>query len=72
MSALHAAVGWSRLLGLPHVVFWTPLWLLALREWRRGDATGAYRRWLTVLLWTDGISLLFDYSDVIRYLLGER
>ncbi|RMF17272.1 MAG: hypothetical protein D6761_04655 [Candidatus Dadabacteria bacterium] len=74
MAALHAVVGWVRLLGLPHVIFWTPLWVLAWREWRYlgPDAPQRYRTWLVTLLWTDGISLILDYSDVIRWLLGER
>ena len=74
MAALHAAVGWVRLLGLPHVVFWTPMWLLALRERRHLDDghVQRYRTWLTILLWTNGVSLIFDYSDVIRWFLANK
>ena len=72
MSVLHAWVGYERLLGLSHVLLWTPL-LVYL--WRSGALHGAedwFRRWARVLFATNAASLVVDYVDVVRYLLGER
>ena len=73
MIALYSQVGFVRLLGVVHVVLWTPL---AIYLWRR---RGKWRvketiagKWIAVLFATIIISLLFDYADVARYLLGER
>lgn len=72
MTALHAKVGFVRLLGLPHVILWTPLliWLVSLL--RRDAHPGWPRLLLIVLAATIAVSLVFDYIDVARYLLGER
>lgn len=73
MMALHAAVGMVRLLGIVHVVLWTPLAVYLWRrrgEWRVKDTLAG--KWLVVLFATILVSLVFDYADVIRYLLGER
>lgn len=72
MNLLYAQLGYVRLLGLSHVIFWTPLLVYLYR--RRGEwaGAGAYGAWLKVLVFTDAASLLIDYLDVVRYLLGER
>ncbi len=62
--------GYVRLLGLVHVVLWTPLliWI-----WPRlAGLTGAARIIAWVFVLTLGVSLVIDYIDVIRWLLGER
>lgn len=71
MSTLFAVNGFNRLLGLAHVVFWTPLVLYLVRE-RRWLESGTFRMWITTLIATDGLSLVVDYLDVFRYLLGDR
>ncbi|MFK7940954.1 MAG: hypothetical protein AB8B82_16355 [Roseovarius sp.] len=70
MPWLYDMWGYVRLLGLGHVVLWTPLliWM-----WPRLPAlTGAAR----IIAWTFwltlGASLIIDYIDVIRWLLGDR
>jgi hypothetical protein len=73
MIALHSAVGYSRLLGVVHLVLWTPFafWL-----WRRRDAWRAREtlagKWIVLLFATMLVSLAFDYADVTRWLMGER
>ncbi|MDH3746307.1 MAG: hypothetical protein OES47_14505 [Acidobacteriota bacterium] len=72
ITALFEWKGYTRLLGLSHVVWWTPL-LIYL--WRRREATanhGGFSTWLRVLFWTNSVSLAIDYTDVTRYLLGDR
>lgn len=61
----------TRLMGLGHIIAWTPLLIYLWR--RRGDiflthTSGIY---LHLLFLTNGISLLFDYVDLVRYFLGH-
>lgn len=73
MVGLHAAIGFVRLLGVVHVVLWTPLMIYLWRRrahWRVKDTIAG--KYLLVLFVTMMISLVFDYADVARWLLGER
>jgi hypothetical protein len=72
MSWLHGATGYTRLLGLSHVIFWTPLLVYLFLRLPAIQARTAYGIWVRVLMATNGISLVVDYVDVVRYLLGER
>lgn len=70
MPWLYDLWGYVRLLGLGHVVLWTPLliWL-----WPRlHGLDGAARIVAWVFFLTLGASLIVDYIDVLRWLLGER
>ena len=72
MSALFNAYGYTRILGLSHVIFWTPL-LAYLWKSRKVHPeriwTGRFIRISMVVIF---VSLLVDYVDVIRYVLGDR
>jgi len=72
MTALHANFGHTRLLGLSHVIWWTPLfvYLWRISAWR--TLRGAAHTWIVVLMLSNGVSLVVDYVDVARYLLGDR
>ncbi len=73
MIALHSLVGYVRLLGLVHVVIWTPFVIYLWRrrgDWRVGETLSG--KWLALLFATMVISLAFDYADVVRWLLGDR
>ena len=73
MIALHAAIGYVRLLGVVHVVFWTPFVIYLWRrrgQWRVKETISG--KWIALLFATMIVSLAFDYSDVARWLLGER
>jgi hypothetical protein len=69
---LYGQLGYVKLLGLPHILIWTPLaaWLLA--QMRRADMPVWPRRIIGVVLATILISLVFDYVDAVRYIMGER
>ncbi len=73
MMGFYSLVGFVRLLGVVHVVFWTPfavyLWRRRAR-WRIRETLAG--KWILLLFATILISLAFDYTDVVRYLLGER
>ncbi len=73
MIAAHSLIGYSRLLGLVHVVFWTPfaIWLWRRRDsWRVRETLGG--KWIVLLFAIMLVSLVFDYADVARWLMGER
>jgi hypothetical protein len=72
MQWLYTQVGFVRLLGLPHVVIWTPLALYLLVRLRGGRMPALARVVTWALLLSIVVSLAFDYIDVIRWLLGER
>jgi hypothetical protein len=72
MSVLCEINGYNRLLGLSHVVFWTPLLVYLIRRLPRMDRASSFGQWIVILILTDTASLLIDYADVTRYILGDR
>jgi hypothetical protein len=66
------ALGYVKLLGLPHVIVWTPLVWFLFRQIKRNDMPLWPRRIMLVVLSVFVVSLAFDYVDVVRYVLGER
>lgn len=72
MSALFEISGYNRLLGLSHVIFWTPLlvYLLVRREALRRSRP--LYLWATVLAASNAVSLAIDYVDVFRHVIGGR
>lgn len=69
---MYASLGYIKLLGLPHVIVWTPLAWFLWRLIKQPDMPLWPRRIMVVVLATLLGSLAFDYVDVARYLLGER
>jgi hypothetical protein len=69
---LYGQMGYVKLLGLPHIIFWTPLVIYLVMQHRRGDLP-QWPRWiLSAVIATILVSLAVDYTDAARYLLGER
>lgn len=71
MTALTAVSGFTRLLGLGHVLWIPLLWFL----WGRLDDTPAdtlFGLWLRALIVLNGLSLVIDTVDVVRYVAGDR
>ncbi|MBV1885595.1 MAG: hypothetical protein KUG61_00835 [Parvibaculaceae bacterium] len=71
MPYLYDQFGFVRLLGLAHIVVWTPLLLYLYRRretFKLPSLTGIYF-WL--LMATNAVSLGFDYVDLARYFLGD-
>ena len=64
--------GFTRLLGLPHLVIWTPLLLFLIRERAMLAPGSRVRQWVTALMLTIGLSLVLDTLDVARWVMGER
>lgn len=73
MLGLYSQMGYVRLLGLGHVIFWTPVLVYLLRRrahWRVKETLSG--KWIVLAVTVLTISLAFDYTDVIRWVLGER
>jgi len=69
---IYDQLGYVKLMGLSHVVLWTPLAIYLFMQIRRPDMPQWPRRLMWLMLATITVSLAFDYLDVLRYLLGER
>ena len=69
---LYAQLGYVRLLGLPHILLWTPAAIYLWSQIRRADMPAWPRRLISISLVVIVISLAFDVADVGRWLLGER
>ena len=72
MNWLFQQLGYVRLLGIIHVVFWTPLAVYLWLRLKNPAILFPFRQMIWLLLITITISLAFDYVDVVRYLLGEQ
>ncbi|MEO9168588.1 MAG: hypothetical protein ABI230_09310 [Aestuariivirga sp.] len=69
---IYQHMGYVKLLGLAHIFSWTPLAVYLYMQLKRSDLP-QWPRWIvTVVLVTLVISLAFDYTDALRYILGER
>ena len=72
MSVLYEITGYNRLLGLAHVVCWTPLVVYLYSRLSNLVGPPLFEGWIRLLLATNGLSLVIDYVDVARYLMGDR
>ena len=71
MMAAFGLIGWSRGLGIVHVIWWTPLLVWLYQRLRKDPPAGALRLWLFALVASNGVSLVIDYVDTVRYLTGN-
>jgi len=71
MNWLYAQVGYVRLLGLAHLVFWGPVWAWILVRRGRIGSDSLFAKYLLVYLVIAGLSLAIDAVDVVRHLLGD-
>ena len=71
MTFLTARFGFTRIVGLGHIV-WVPM--LAFLFTRLGDipASDALGIWIRTLFVLNGMSLVIDAADVVRYIAGDR
>jgi len=71
MEYLYAQLGYVRLLGLAHIVFWVPVYAWLFTHRKDYEATPYFAKFVLFYLVMAGISLTIDVIDVARYLLGE-
>lgn len=71
IMSMYDKIGLVRLLGLPHIILWTPLVIYLIKQSQRTDMPSAPKWIIRIISATIVISLVFDYYDVIRYFLGD-
>lgn len=72
VMTLYQQLGYVRLLGLPHIIAWTPLAIHLWFKMKSPDVSAMPRVITGIAFTTIMISLAFDYVDLIRYIAGER
>jgi len=68
--ALGMTVGWNKLWGLAHIVFWTPVVIYYIRRWPVVEKRSVFGVWFVLALATMIVSLVFDAKDVVEYFMG--
>lgn len=71
MEYLYQQYGYVRLLGLAHIVFWTPVYAWVLTHRKDYEPYKYFSKFVLFYLVMAGISLTIDVIDVARYLFGE-
>jgi roadblock/LC7 domain-containing protein len=71
MMVLAKAVGFTRLLGLGHLL-WIPLLLYLWSRMGGHPAVELYGAWIRIVMLLNAASLVTDVWDVVRYVRGER
>ena len=71
MQWLFQQYGYVRLLGLAHLLGWTPVYVWVLLRRRRIGLATLHGRWIHAYLLIAGLSLIIDAVDVVRWLLGD-
>jgi hypothetical protein len=72
MGWVYEQMGYVRLMGIVHVILWTPLFVYLFLRAKKGEMPLLCRLVIWMFVATLAVSLVFDYTDVARYLLGER
>jgi hypothetical protein len=69
MWGIYVKRGFVRLLGLGHIIAWTPqvVWYIQVV----GDTAGWFQYWLISVIALNALSLVIDFVDVVRYSLGD-
>ena len=68
---LFANLGYVKLLGLPHIILYTPLVIYLLSQYKRSDMPVLPKRIIMAIMAVILVSLAFDYTDALRYLAGS-
>ena len=72
MAWIYEQMGYVRMMGIVHVILWTPLFIYLFLRAKNGEMPLLCRLVIWMFVATLAVSLVFDYTDVVRYLLGER
>lgn len=71
MVILHARLGFTRILGLGHLI-WLPLVIYLGTRLGQAPGSDVFGVWIRAVIVLDSISLVFDGIDVGRYFAGNR
>lgn len=72
MGWLYEVIGYVRLMGIVHIILWTPLFIYLFLRAKNGEMPLRCRVVTWMFVATLAVSLVFDYTDFARYVLGER
>ena len=72
MTGLTARWGFSRILGLGHIVAWAPLLWFLIPRLSAVPAMDAFGFWIRAVIVLNAASLLIDLVDVVRFVAGDR
>lgn len=67
---LGMTIGWNKLWGVTHLVFWTPVVIYYIRRWPLVEKRSVFGVWFVLALATMIVSLVFDAKDAVEYLVG--
>ncbi len=70
MSWLYGELGYVRLLGAAHLVFWTPAYVWVASRRKAIGTDTLFGKYVVLYLVIAGISLVIDVVDLVRYLVG--
>ncbi|MFK7842674.1 MAG: hypothetical protein AB8B54_10450 [Sphingorhabdus sp.] len=72
MEYMYGQLGYVRLLGLAHLVFWVPVyaWIALKRRALYPPSQSLFGKYLLLYLLVSGISLVIDAVDVVRHFVG--
>ena len=71
MDAIYTRVGYTRVLGVAHIVFWSPAYVWVLRRRRGIGKSSLFGKYVRVYLLVAGASLAIDAVDLVRYFTGD-
>ena len=71
MEYLYGQYGYVRLLGLAHIVCWTPVYVWIFTHRKDYETAPYFSKFIMFYLLMAGLSLFIDTIDVARYVLGE-
>lgn len=71
MEMLFSSFGYVRLLGLAHLIAWTPAYVYVLMRRKELGISTAFGKYIHFYLLIAGLSLVIDFVDVVRYVLGD-
>lgn len=71
MNWMYTEYGYVRLLGLAHLIAWLPVygWIVTRRN--QIGFSSVFGKYIHSYLLVAGVSLIIDFIDVIRYLVGD-
>ncbi len=72
MTILTGRFGFSRILGLGHIIAWVPLLAFLWSRLTDAPASDSFGLWLRAVIALDAASLVIDAVDVARFLAGDR
>jgi hypothetical protein len=68
---LTSVTGFTRLLGLGHIL-WIPLLYFLWMRLEQNPADDFFGLWIRVVMVLNALSLVIDVVDVVRYIAGDR